>query len=894
MLPEFLSDSYSRYKEDTNVFATWLTNTASLCGYKSSARLQPVASSSAATTPASTRLKGNARKEARANEPSKSPPVALQANRHILATSEIIVQAALIAGSKKPMVKVPLVIQGVLRRAIRARKRCTLWFQQTTSNGNKQEYEASNSSHEHFIDVLEETLKILEPCFDKSKPIASSAERTEPLDGLQAHDPISSLNNRFEKLAVEDTPDESLDISVSEIAASTAVAAKSLQNKVLDIYELERSMEEELQFRVFCFFEDLHRVEDFLKETWQQFADGQIDLVSASLVTNVTLTLVRESEEAIKNLSPKLDIEDSYRSIVSVIHPVAKIATSFQSARKMLQRTPLDRFVFRSTFVSMLKSIRFQDLQPGECSTSMISISDLYKMTGTELPEDEDIVREDHILTLFLLDINDLVCLGLVKQHAEQARRSGQLPPLRDDYHPSPFADEIITGLKSAMLTRNITVANVFQSRVLLSVQKILNGRGLDPYQQLRYDGASAYEALGFKWPPRKSFFEKPVPEGSPEEWIRDWGSLSAIKDATLVSFGINKVVKESVVVGSKQAVLSVGRFDAKDDLFSANSPFSFLRGFGFGAEHIEQSLDPAFLYNHNPVYCGMEKLKILVGMEDIGVSLSNRLCSFAPMAHLYNALRQTKLLTESWPAMDHAIKLNMGLLFNGRLPATQHQIVTQYLLCFRGEKRLMEILKKLKFTHAVANSSRHFEAYLKGTDSAEKLLYNMIKEDKKRPSMGHRSSSLLEMLEQLRDGLPQTIIELDYDRITLSRQCARLLQLIHIAFKTRLGISDIVQEMGVGDVLEELNYIFVEEILTEAFPQGLNRRSGGVSQNLPVRGARLPTAANVTKAFILKVKAIAPIKPFDIVAGKDLDLSQTPRSIRRLVENFPYATMKD
>jgi hypothetical protein len=34
MLPEFLQSSYTRYKADTNTFATWLLETANQCGYR--------------------------------------------------------------------------------------------------------------------------------------------------------------------------------------------------------------------------------------------------------------------------------------------------------------------------------------------------------------------------------------------------------------------------------------------------------------------------------------------------------------------------------------------------------------------------------------------------------------------------------------------------------------------------------------------------------------------------------------------------------------------------------------------------------------------------------------------------------------------------------------------
>jgi Family of unknown function (DUF6604) len=95
-----------------------------------------------------------------------------------------------------------------------------------------------------------------------------------------------------------------------------AATAKQAKKTAVDVYEMERNVEEELQFRVFCFFEDFHRIQSFLGQIWQQFSDANIDLVTASLVTKVTLNLVKDLEDNIKNLSPKLNKDQSYCAIV--------------------------------------------------------------------------------------------------------------------------------------------------------------------------------------------------------------------------------------------------------------------------------------------------------------------------------------------------------------------------------------------------------------------------------------------------------------------------------------------------------------------------------------------------------------------------------------------------
>ncbi|KAH8771449.1 hypothetical protein BGZ57DRAFT_954322 [Hyaloscypha finlandica] len=909
MLPEFLSDSYSRYKEDTNVFATWLTNTAKACGHTSSNTTQVASSDPMSEAPASIRLKGNARKEAKANGSSRPPPVFLPATKHTLATGDIIIQAGIIAIHKKPAIKVPLVIQGVLRRAIRARKRCTLWFQKSTSESNKEEYKASNSSHQHFIRVLERALEILEPCFEKYKPAASKAKKPGSADNHQVPGPSSSISNRFELLEVEDTGDENLDINASEAAVSTMPTTKLPQNKskAVTIYELERSMEEDLQFRVYCFFEDLHRVREFLIQTWQRYADGKIDLVTASLVTNVTLALVRESEERMKHLSPKLDEENSYRSIASVIRPVPVWAKTGEGIRAMLQSTPLDILVFRSTFVSMLKTIGLMGHFNRENSlASMIPISYLYLMASVLPPKGyKNVLADDHFLTLFLLDSMDAVSVRIMEKRTLEARRAGQIAPFPDSHvRPTTFQDEITKGLTSAMFTGNITVTSVFQCQLLLDMQNILGDRIEQPYKQLRHQGAISFAALGYKWKPR-IHMERPMPEGNPEQWISDWGSIEAWDKAGQVSFAVQTVVKENPIVRYKQAKMVFYEPNAPDELFPANGPFSFLRGMATGLERIQPSSDPAFLHNHNPVYCGLEKLNVLVAMENVGVDLSNYLCSLAPMAHLYNALRHTGLLTLSWPALDEAIELNMGLLFNGTLPTTTHQIVSRFLLLMkwpatafardrRGHREghnpdWQAVIKKLDFAHAPAGSSKHLRAYLNRTESAEKFLHNMMKESRHTPPKRGRAPSQLEMLTQLRDFLPQCVARLEVDRVTLSRQCVRLFRLIRGAFNTRLGMGHVREGLEIGDVFGKWNYITVMHAFEEAFPPRHSERP----TQLQVDGeSQLAIAAEILKSFISDVKSEPPIQPFDVVAATHIERShfenlQIPRSAQRMVEEL-------
>ena len=104
MPPEILAGSYKRYKEDTNVFTTWLSQAAVACGYQAKQekvheKPQLNMTQAISVTP---RLKGKARKEAKAaaaeikkptlvDEPS--PPIV----KYNVTTQELLNQAEAVA-----------------------------------------------------------------------------------------------------------------------------------------------------------------------------------------------------------------------------------------------------------------------------------------------------------------------------------------------------------------------------------------------------------------------------------------------------------------------------------------------------------------------------------------------------------------------------------------------------------------------------------------------------------------------------------------------------------------------------------------------------------------------------------------------------------------------------
>ena len=108
MLPEVLAGSYSRYKEDTKIFTTWLSKAAIACGYRAPKimRQDKVEPPNQQSQGSASRLKGKAQKESKAAaEASKSSQTdsepAVPETKYEVTAQELLKRANAIAASKK-------------------------------------------------------------------------------------------------------------------------------------------------------------------------------------------------------------------------------------------------------------------------------------------------------------------------------------------------------------------------------------------------------------------------------------------------------------------------------------------------------------------------------------------------------------------------------------------------------------------------------------------------------------------------------------------------------------------------------------------------------------------------------------------------------------------------
>jgi hypothetical protein len=98
------------------------------------------------------------------------------------------------------------------------------------------------------------------------------------------------------------------------------------------------------------------------------------------------------------------------------------------------------------------------------------------------------------------------------------------------------------------------------------------------------------------------------------------------------------------------------------------------------GAKRIYLSNGLTFYHNHNPVYCGLEILRLSVVMEKAGISLANWFESVASIAHLYIAIDWKRSLQHRWPELENIIAMHISEIFSSTLPSELREMIVQFL----------------------------------------------------------------------------------------------------------------------------------------------------------------------------------------------------------------------
>jgi hypothetical protein len=113
---------------------------------------------------------------------------------------------------------------------------------------------------------------------------------------------------------------------------------------------------------IYCFYEDLAHLRKFLLRTWTMVFDGEMNLITAAIVTNIALELAQKGEDSIISAMPDEPVKDSYSAITFVIHTAPVIISPDSEPNAHESRSfSLEDFIFQSTYFSVLKYKFFID-----------------------------------------------------------------------------------------------------------------------------------------------------------------------------------------------------------------------------------------------------------------------------------------------------------------------------------------------------------------------------------------------------------------------------------------------------------------------------------------------------------------------------------------------------
>jgi hypothetical protein len=135
--------------------------------------------------------------------------------------------------------------------------------------------------------VLEKVLEILEPMFE-SPATPSNVEVPKP----------RRPKNVFELLEVEDCVEDDL-LQIAGLVLSQHRPSRS--NRTRDQNQKESpSSESKWLFRAYCAFQDFDDIRRHVRWLWEGYRDGNVDLITASMVTDIAFCLMEDIDRTIQ------------------------------------------------------------------------------------------------------------------------------------------------------------------------------------------------------------------------------------------------------------------------------------------------------------------------------------------------------------------------------------------------------------------------------------------------------------------------------------------------------------------------------------------------------------------------------------------------------------------
>ena len=559
--PEWLNGTHARYKADTSIFTTWLAENARKTGF---------------TLPSPVNHTTDDLGSEKSNKASPKPTV-----RQF--TVDQLLQHAYHIVSQRPKVPVPESIFITARRAINARSKCAAWFQRAFNGNTNDVLQQQNDGHKHFIASLESMVRVLEP--------------NKTLDAVRDNAPTLPAN-RYELLEYEDIVEE----DVSSASNTMSPDAKNIapQRTAAAIAQDRKAKARAAAFvlQLQCTLVDFDNIRQHVKQVWTQHKLGKIDLVTASVVTELAFQLIQHSEE--QNLCLTMNGEPA----VPVTHTqwlwraycracdLPKVYLPDHPLRQLALRMCVPDYQLLETCLNLVI--------PTDSMLDKLTQDSKYESTVTVVQ-----ICWDNVLS----GCGD--CRKLVSDSVTE-----QLQSLGKD-----MGLEIADHLK----IRKISIP--FGVRMLADIHDVL-GPNVDAASKRMKIGLNMSKLV------RESYGRflqtEPVKGLDLDQWTTE-------DDDELR--GLSPLLDD---------VMDNSRIEREEDGLWSTRPQS-----NRPSERVTPKFPP---YSYNPVICGLTLLWVHLNDLDMATLASDLWWAIIPVAHLYNALKQEGHLMFHWQSMESVI----------------------------------------------------------------------------------------------------------------------------------------------------------------------------------------------------------------------------------------------
>ncbi|KAI6081936.1 hypothetical protein F4821DRAFT_274522 [Hypoxylon rubiginosum] len=756
--------TYKQYKEDTEAIAGWLDHHSRKCGLKLGKTSKP---------------KSKARKLK-----SKTKSAADQAHKYAVNVSDFNLMAKTIAESKHK-VDVPRALTNLFSRAINARNEFTEWYRESP-NGD----EESNKRHAHFTGVLNSTWRILCP----SKPAEESQLKKQPT-AVPELKTAANLVNRFSELKVEQ-PQEGVDTNTSPSAAQDKKEYKLTGIVPATIIKTEEENEEEFLFAIFTFMQEVANVRVYVKNLWESYRVGKLDLIACSLLTNTAIQLIRREEHQLSLLlqRPKKYPEPRYYS--GNFPDIFIYATCERSLK--VAGVNLDDFI-RPSRICLVDTSYFTTL----CMT------DTFGALKTLVRENKEMAVADHYV------------FAEHQQSEDMPETYNRVADIVNCFYSITQAigetyarDEITSAVDFVMESSTVPIWAAYATQVLLDIQDALKGT------------------------PNKALYEVQR---------RAQRKIAGIRGQTL-----NQEPFSAVAEGNQWLIATLGGYE--QDVLGDYYRKTFLENLSYEdrsgnlISEVEMStrlphhmVEPDYFLRINPVKCGLLKYGIYLHLHAYATNIENGWHGITSTMHLYVACRSMFPDDPVWPDMEYFLEhQDLGNLFFGGLPRSMTEAHTKARLA-TGES-LASITRSRSGRNTRApelnpDKARYisspcpllsdvFTGWMWGSETAaDDMVTKLVSAtqgptaatDKKAPKAKAKSPepdySKLSILDKLKSKITCETDDLYFDWISFMETCQCIWEQIHRAVKLQ---TDKGYKAGLGPLIQILEEAAVSETMAK------------------------------------------------------------------------------